>query len=96
MRIPTAERRLDSGRYSAAVTVGGYGDLAVGGGWFVSSVIVTPYFPGSPELLQRCIDSVVAQTVETEHILVADGTAQDWIDETNGRSAVCVARKPRR
>lgn len=49
----------------------------------MSYVIMTPYFRESPELLWRCIDSVAAQTVASEHILVADGVPQDWIDETN-------------
>lgn len=31
-------------------------------------------------MLQRCIDSVRAQSVASEHLLVADGHPQDWID----------------
>jgi hypothetical protein len=42
--------------------------------------IVTPYFKESTAQLQRCIDSVRAQSLDTEHILVADGFAQNWID----------------
>lgn len=47
--------------------------------------IVTPYFAESQALLRRCIDSVKAQTVAVDHILVADGAPQDWIDAENVR-----------
>jgi hypothetical protein len=43
-------------------------------------VIVTPYYQESRDLLERCMRSVKAQTVPTDHILVADGHAQSWID----------------
>lgn len=33
-------------------------------------------------MLDRCIDSVRAQSAGVTHILVADGFAQDWIDRT--------------
>lgn len=42
--------------------------------------IVTPYYKESRQLLERCIDSVRAQTIAADHILVADGHPQDWID----------------
>src|SRR5262245_30947785 len=43
-------------------------------------VIVTPYFKEDKSLIQRCIDSVKGQTVATDHLLVADGHPQSWID----------------
>jgi len=42
--------------------------------------IVTPYCRESRVTLERCIDSVRRQTVGADHILVADGLAQDWLD----------------
>lgn len=42
--------------------------------------IVTPYFQEPSSLLERCIQSVARQTVKADHILVADGHPQDWID----------------
>lgn len=47
--------------------------------------IVTPYFREPPELLRRCLASVRAQTVAADHIVVADGAPQDWIDEEGVR-----------
>ncbi|HTP40360.1 MAG TPA: glycosyltransferase family A protein [Steroidobacteraceae bacterium] len=43
-------------------------------------VVITPYYKEEPALLRRCLDSVRAQTVPTDHLLVADGHAQAWID----------------
>ncbi|WP_237482023.1 glycosyltransferase [Lichenibacterium dinghuense] len=42
--------------------------------------VVTPYHGETPETLRRCVDSVKRQTVRTDHILVADGKPQDWLD----------------
>lgn len=42
--------------------------------------VVTPYHKEPREWLERCIASVAAQTHACDHILVADGHAQDWID----------------
>ena len=42
--------------------------------------IVTPYYKEDKWLLERCIQSVRKQTVPTDHIVVADGFPQDWID----------------
>lgn len=47
--------------------------------------IVTPYYKESRATLERCIRSVRAQTVSADHILVADGHPQDWIDESGVR-----------
>lgn len=42
--------------------------------------IVTPYWREPPALLTRCIDSVAAQSVPADHLLIADGAPQDWLD----------------
>ena len=42
--------------------------------------IVTPYHKEEKWLLERCIHSVKAQTVEADHFLIADGYPQEWID----------------
>lgn len=42
---------------------------------------ITPYYNESRHLLQRCIDSVRNQTVNSDHFLIADGIGQDWIDQ---------------
>src|ERR1700731_4980422 len=47
--------------------------------------IITPYHEESRDQLERCIRSVSAQTVPTDHIIVADGRPQDWIDATGAR-----------
>ena len=43
-------------------------------------VVITPYYAESREKLERCIDSVRRQSIKTDHILVADGIPQDWLD----------------
>ncbi len=43
-------------------------------------IVITPYYKEDPALLRRCMDSVRTQTVPAEHLLVADGHPQDWID----------------
>jgi glycosyltransferase involved in cell wall biosynthesis len=47
--------------------------------------IVTPYYREERPLLEPCIASVKAQTLSCDHILVADGFPQDWIDATGAR-----------
>lgn len=42
--------------------------------------IVTPYYKEDRALIQRCIDSVRAQTIKADHIMVADGHPQSWLD----------------
>jgi glycosyltransferase involved in cell wall biosynthesis len=44
-------------------------------------VVITPYYKEPREVIERCIASVAAQTVPVEHLLVADGFPQDWVDE---------------
>ncbi len=48
-------------------------------------LVVTAYYKEDRDLLERCIRSVKAQTVPTEHLMIADGFAQDWIDEAGVR-----------
>lgn len=43
--------------------------------------VVTPYYKEEREVLSRCINSVRAQSVLVDHILVADGYPQDWVEE---------------
>jgi hypothetical protein len=43
-------------------------------------IVITPYYKEDPALLRRCMDSVRRQTVPAEHLMVADGHPQDWID----------------
>ena len=42
--------------------------------------IVTPYCREDRAVLERCIASVAAQTVPSDHILVADGHPPHWVD----------------
>jgi hypothetical protein len=48
-------------------------------------VVVTLYYREDRSLPERCIDSVQRQTVPTDHLLVADGHPQDWIDRAGMR-----------
>jgi glycosyltransferase involved in cell wall biosynthesis len=47
--------------------------------------VVTPYFREDRPTLERCIESVRRQTVKADHFLVADGSAQNWIDQAGVR-----------
>jgi len=42
--------------------------------------IVTPYYKEDRKTLERCLDSVRKQSVHVDHIVVADGFPQSWID----------------
>jgi glycosyltransferase involved in cell wall biosynthesis len=42
--------------------------------------VVTPYFDESKDVLERCMASVRSQSVPADHILVADGNPQYWIE----------------
>ena len=50
----------------------------------MKAAVVTPYFKESLEVLKRCHDSVRAQTVDTFHVMVADGHPRPEIDEWEG------------
>ncbi|MFM7405063.1 MAG: glycosyltransferase family 2 protein [Erythrobacter sp.] len=43
--------------------------------------IITPYWQEPRAILDRCIASVAAQSVPADHLLVADGAPQDWLDD---------------
>jgi glycosyltransferase involved in cell wall biosynthesis len=43
--------------------------------------IVTPYYREDRKTLERCLDSVRKQSVHVDHIVVADGFPQSWIDD---------------
>ena len=43
--------------------------------------VITPYHNESIEILERCHSSVRAQTIETTHILIADGRSRADIDQ---------------
>jgi len=40
---------------------------------------ITPYFKEEPQVLERCIKSVEAQTIKGDHFLISDGHPQDWV-----------------
>ncbi|MDP2821844.1 MAG: glycosyltransferase [Sulfuritalea sp.] len=42
--------------------------------------VVTPYYRETPETLGRCLDSIQAQGMPVDHILVADGFPQYWVE----------------
>lgn len=52
------------------------------------AVMVTPYWREERGLIERCIASVAAQSVPTEHLLVADGEPAAWIDDMPVRHVV--------
>jgi len=43
--------------------------------------LVTPYWQEPREVSERCIASVASQSVSCDHLLIADGAAQDWLDK---------------
>lgn len=43
--------------------------------------VVTPYFQESADVLRRCLASVQSQCVPVDHVMVADGHAQYWIEQ---------------
>jgi len=42
---------------------------------------ITPYFKEEPQVLERCIKSVEAQTIKSDHFFVSDGYPQDWLSD---------------
>lgn len=42
--------------------------------------IITPYWQEPRAVLEACIASVAAQTFAADHLLIADGAPQDWVD----------------
>jgi hypothetical protein len=51
-------------------------------------IMVTPYYKEPESLLRRCIESVKSQSVSCDHLLVADGFPQDWINNEPVRHLV--------
>lgn len=47
--------------------------------------VITPYYKEDRALIERCLASVSAQTVAVDHLLVADGHPQDWLDGVGAR-----------
>jgi hypothetical protein len=47
--------------------------------------VITPYYREDRTLLERCIRSVHGQSVKADHILIADGYPQAWIDNESVR-----------
>lgn len=47
--------------------------------------VITAYYKEPRVMLERCLCSVRAQTIEADHIVVADGHPQDWIDKSGVR-----------
>lgn len=48
---------------------------------FMKIAVVTPYYKESIEILKKCHESVLAQTYEVSHVMVADGHYKPEIDE---------------
>jgi hypothetical protein len=48
-------------------------------------IVVTPYHGEDRVTLERCIHSVRSQSISTEHLLVADGNPQEWIEHERVR-----------
>ncbi|SNS05113.1 Glycosyl transferase family 2 [Sphingomonas laterariae] len=46
-----------------------------------TTLVVTPYHREPRHLIERCVASVAGQTMPVDHILVADGHPQAWIDD---------------
>jgi hypothetical protein len=43
--------------------------------------IITPYYKENRQTLERCLQSVRTQSVHVDHIVIADGFPQSWIDD---------------
>ena len=51
-------------------------------------IFVTPYYKEDSKLIKRCLESVTNQSICCDHILIADGFPQKWIDDTGVRHLV--------
>jgi glycosyltransferase involved in cell wall biosynthesis len=45
----------------------------------VKIAYITPYYKESMDVLERCIESVEAQTIKSDHFLISDGYPQEWV-----------------
>ncbi len=52
--------------------------------------VVTPYFRESAEVLRRCLSSVQSHGIPVDHVLVADGHPQDWVEAEPGVSHIVL------
>lgn len=50
--------------------------------------VVTPYWREDEVTLRRCIDSVAQQTLAADHLLIADGMPQRWVDDVGVRHII--------
>jgi hypothetical protein len=48
-------------------------------------IAITPYYKEHRKTLERCINSVKAQSLACEQLMIADGHPQDWLDEAGVR-----------
>jgi len=48
-------------------------------------MVITAYYKESRDFLDRCLRSVARQTVPADHMLVADGHPQAWLDDAGVR-----------
>src|SRR5436309_14981422 len=53
--------------------------MSIGGGMRIA--VITPYFKESAEILRKCMASVQSQCVPVDHVLIADGHPQYWVEE---------------
>jgi glycosyltransferase involved in cell wall biosynthesis len=54
--------------------------------------VVTPHFKEARHVLERCLDSVRAQSVSVDHIIVADGHPQLWVEKYDNVRHVVLAK----
>jgi glycosyltransferase involved in cell wall biosynthesis len=54
--------------------------------------VVTPYFKESADILRRCLTSVQSQCAPVDHVLVADGHPQDWVEAEPGVTHIVLRR----
>tara|TARA_B100000683_G_scaffold103358_1_gene102033 strand:- start:1419 stop:2306 length:888 start_codon:yes stop_codon:yes gene_type:complete len=50
--------------------------------------IVVPTYKIRPELIERCLDSIVAQDYDAYRVILVDGTPDDWDDYDEFRSVI--------
>ena len=51
-------------------------------------IVITPYKQESLKTLKRCHNSVLSQTIETTHILVADGRGKAVVDQWDAQHLI--------
>ena len=58
----------------------------------IRMAVVTPYHREAAAVLARCIDSVRAQAMRVDHILVADGHPQAWVERHSHVHHIVLSR----